>query len=190
MMGMGSQVANYAGFSGDLQRGAPDRLLVCPRFQQCRRPTGSIFDLYQPDSSYLPTAHHLASLPHHWIATVAVGHAEDQAPLACQPQQLNGLFYIGCQWLIADDIDAAFKKGSGNGVMAIVRRHNAHDLNAIISLCLLLGHLLPEAVTALWYDAKRSGEVPTALCVRGEHPCQQSVAFVITGGIAMCPPDI
>ena len=91
VMGMRSQVTDYAGFSGDAGGCAPDGLLVSFSFQQGGSPAGSVFDLYQPDFAQIPAANHLAGLAYHRIAAVAVGHAENQTGLAYQVHQLKSL---------------------------------------------------------------------------------------------------
>ncbi len=69
--------------------------------------------------------------------------------------------------------------------MAIVGRHNADHLKAFFSLSLLLDHLLPGAIAAVWSDAECGGKVPATVGIRSKNACDQRIAVVKPGGVAM-----
>src|SRR5437899_2291594 len=74
--------------------------------------------------------------------------------------------------------------------MAVVGGHNADHLKAIFPPGLLLGHLLPRAITALLGDAQRGSKVPAAPGIRGKNAGHQCIAVVKPGRITMGLTDI
>src|SRR6266487_2193688 len=91
MMGMRPQVTDHAGFASNARVGAPDGLLMSLRFQQGGSPAGGVLDLHQPNFAQLPTANHFAGLAYHRVASIAVGHTENQTGLTYQAHQLKSL---------------------------------------------------------------------------------------------------
>src|SRR5712691_3564494 len=74
--------------------------------------------------------------------------------------------------------------------MAVVGGHNADHLKAIFPPGLLLGHLLPGAVAAVWRDVECGGKVAAALGIRGKNAGYQRIAVVKPGSITMGLTDI
>ncbi len=74
--------------------------------------------------------------------------------------------------------------------MAVVGGHNADHLKAIWRPYLLLGHLLPGAIAAVWRDVECGGKVAAALGIRGKNAGHQRIAVVKPGSITMGLTDI
>src|SRR5260370_36430101 len=67
--------------------------------------------------------------------------------------------------------------------MAIVGGHNADHLKAIFPPGLLIGHLLPGAITAVWRDVECGGKGAAAPGLPGKNPRHQRITVVQPGSI-------
>jgi hypothetical protein len=134
-------------------------------------------------------AHHRPRLPHHRIAGVVVGDAEDQPGLR-QLLQIQRLGQIVGQRLVADDINALLQKGFGDGVVAVVGRHDGDDLDAVGALGFLRGHLVPGAIAAVGAMSSVAAKARLRAGVGGKDARHQRVAAIQPGRLPVRRADI
>src|SRR5205807_794389 len=75
--------------------------------------------------------HHLTRLPHEGVARVVLREAKDETAAPYGLYEVDRILHGRGHRLVTDHIDAPAEKGAGDGVVAVVRRDNADDLDAI-----------------------------------------------------------
>ncbi|MNS82696.1 hypothetical protein D3C72_1164470 [compost metagenome] len=88
-------------------------------------------------------------MPHHRIAGVVVREDEQCIGLVGHLLQLFGVFQIGGQRLVADDMDAALQKRLRCRIMHMVGGNDRHRLDAILAQRFLFGHFLERTIATL-----------------------------------------
>ncbi len=149
-----ADVAKAAAHSPARGIDAPLGLLLSRVFQFGRKPILHILDLHDADRAQLARRDHLARLPHHRIPGVVVRDPEDETGTPHGLHQVERVGDGGGHWLVTDDVDAAIEKCAGDGVVAVVRRDDAHDLDAVGSLRLCSRHLGEVLVNAVRREAE------------------------------------
>ena len=75
--------------------------------------------------------HHVAGLPDEGIASVVVSQSENQSSTLDPVSEIQRIGQRGSEWLVADDMNAAFEESFRGSMMQMVRRHNRNDFNAV-----------------------------------------------------------
>src|SRR2546425_12484166 len=110
----------------------PPAGLFVPRvFQLGGQPVLHILRLDDADGAQLAGRHHLARLTHHRVARVIVRDAEDEPGAPYRLHEVERVLDRRGHRLVADHVDAPVEKGAGDGVMTVVRRDDADDLDAV-----------------------------------------------------------
>ncbi len=160
----------------------PPRGLLLPRvFELGREPILHILDLHDADRAQLARRDHLARLAHHRVSRVVVRDAEDETGAPHRLHQVERVRDGGGYRFVADHIDTAVEERAGDGVVAVVRRDDAHDLNAIGSLRFCSRHLGEACVNSGPREAEIGARLFGALRIGRERARDQLVLAVHAG---------
>ena len=165
--------------------GAPAGLFLPGLFQRFAQPVLRIFDLYHADLAQIAMCHHLARLPHHGISRVVMRQHKDRARGFGSFRKLLRLCQRGCQWLVADHMDAAPQELHRNGRMHVVRGHDRDRLNAILAARFADGHVGKAGIDAALGQAKVGTRGQRFFRGRAEAPRHQLELVVDAGGDAV-----
>jgi hypothetical protein len=103
--------------------------------------------------------------------------------IARQLHQLERLTEVIGQRLVADDIDAPLQTGLGNGMVAVIGRHDGHDFDTVRPVGFPVKHLLPSAVAAVVSDFQRRAKGTATRWIAGENAGGQAKSAIANGGL-------
>ena len=152
MVSVHADVAERAAGAGERGVGTPFGVAVTGGLDGRRQPVLKELDLNHADGPKLARRHHGPRLAHHGIAREGVDDAEDEAALPHAADQVGGVGQRRRHRLLADHVDAAVEEGAGDGVVGVIGRDDADDVDAVLARGLGLGHMGIARVGALGRD--------------------------------------
>src|SRR4029079_17277291 len=90
-----------------------------------------IFDVDHPDIAEVTVADHGARLTDEWKTSVVEGLAEDSPGSLYARDKIERVGEPGTERLVGNDVEAGVERRDCQRVVAIVRRHDRHDLHAV-----------------------------------------------------------
>ncbi len=128
---MRADVADGAGRAAARGVGAPVGLLVAGALELAREPALVVFHDHLAQRAELARADHRARLPHHGVAGVVVGDAEDRALCRHAGDQRIGLLARVDQRLVAHHVEAGLDEGPRHRVVHMVGRDDRDEVDAL-----------------------------------------------------------
>ena len=153
---MGADIAEAAAGARPLRIDPPAGLLVPRVFQLGRQPVLDVLYLDNADRPQLADRNHLARLPHQRVTRVVVREAEHETAAPHGLHEVERVPHGRGHRLVTDHVYAPVEKGAGDGVMTVVRRDDADDLDAVGPLRFGRRHLGEGRV----HSVRRETEIP------------------------------
>ena len=154
IVGVDADVGEAGGCAGARRIGAPLGLLLAVGVDRLGQPILDVARVNDPDVADLARGDHLARLADHRIAGVVERDREDETGRARERNQFLRLGDRGRERLVADDVDARFQEGLGDGIMEMVRGDDHHGFDAVRALRLPRGHLAKVRIDPVGREAK------------------------------------
>ncbi len=148
-----------------------------------------VLDLDQPYGAKLPVLDHGPRLPHHRVARVIVGKAEDQPAVCHDFVQDFGLLHVIGHGLVANNIKARLQRRPGVFQVAVVRRHDRDDVGAVLATCFRLQHLGNVDVSPVFSQADVLAGLAGTLGIARQDGRDDLVAVVQAGRLPVHPAD-
>jgi hypothetical protein len=111
--------------------GSPLGLLGPALLELAGEPALVVLDYHLPDFAEQSFANHVPCLLDHGVSRVGVGHGEDHAVALDHPHQIFGLLGGMDHRLVEHYVEAGLCKGARDGMVHVVRRDDAHEIDAL-----------------------------------------------------------
>ena len=167
----------------------PAGLLVPRLFQLGGEPILDILRLDDADGTQLARGHHLARLAHHRVSRVVVRDAEHESGAPHQAHEIECVLDGRGHRLVADHVDAVVEKDTGDRMVAVVRRHDADDLDPVGAFRFGRRHRGKARVHPVRRETQIGARVPRPLGIRRQCARDQLVLPVQPGAQAVHGAD-
>ncbi len=159
-----AQVAQDIAWSREFRSNTPARRWICLFHCRAMEAVGKL-EVDDANIAQVTIGDHVAGLLDHLVTRIAIGHADNTAPLGGQRLQLFGLRDGEAQGLFTHDMQVVLQRRLADGKVGVIGSSDGDDLDAVRPPGLRGKKGFVVGIAARCINAELDPEGPSAFCI-------------------------